>query len=144
MFSDKEAMAELGNNLEKHELRTLQIVGLHAPQVLHHLLDTCSTVEEAKETLLKIKQYYPLWPAIFIIADISGNSFIYEDSTYRNRQNITDGNGKPQIITNFQVHKYSLAIRCRKNFLWQQMPFVDTKSWMRLAPSITVFFQRTI
>lgn len=116
MFSDEEAMAELGNNLEKNELRTPQIVGLHPPQVLRHLLDTCSNVEEAKETLLTIKQYYPLWPAIFIIADISGNSFIYEDSTYRYKQNITDGNGKLQIITNFQVNKHKSLDQMPKEF----------------------------
>lgn len=70
------------------------------------LLDTCATAEQAKEVLLAAKQYYFLVPCHYIVADRSGHSFIYENSTGRNIQRIIDGVGNPQVVTNFQIHKH--------------------------------------
>lgn len=104
IMADEEAIAELGPHLEN--LKPHQIVGLHELQVMRFLLDTCATVEEAKEALLKVKQYYFFAPCHYIIADKTGHSFIYENSTGRNSQYVIDGGGKPQVVTNFQVHKH--------------------------------------
>jgi hypothetical protein len=45
-------------------------------------------------------------PCHYIVADRAGNSFIYENSTGRNVQHVIDGVGKPQVVTNFQIHRH--------------------------------------
>jgi predicted choloylglycine hydrolase len=105
VLADEEAIGELGPKLEMHP-GTPHVVGLHELQVMRYLLDTCATAEEAKEALLTAKQYYTLAPCHYIIADKAGGSFIYENSTGRNAQHIIEGTGRPQVITNFQVHKH--------------------------------------
>jgi predicted choloylglycine hydrolase len=106
IMADEEAIAELGPQLEIHP-GAPRAIGLHELQVMRLLLDTCATVDEAKEALLTIKQYYHFVPNHYIIADRAGHSFIYESSTGRNVQHIIDGAGQPQMVTNFQVHKHS-------------------------------------
>ena len=105
IMADEEAMAALGPHVEPH-LGSMQVTGLHELQVMRWLLDTCATAEEAKEALLTVKQYYFLVRCHYIVADQAGNSFIYENSTGRNVQHVIDGVGKPQVVTNFQVHKH--------------------------------------
>jgi hypothetical protein len=106
IMADEEALAALGPELELHPVSS-QVVGLHELQVMRWLLDTCATAEEAKEALLTVKQYYVFVPCHYIIADKAGHSFVYENSTGRNTQYVIDGNGKPQVVTNFQLHKHS-------------------------------------
>jgi len=105
IMADEDAIAALGPGLEMH-LGSQQATGLHELQVMRWLLDTCATVGEAAEALLTIKQYYFLVPCHYIIADKAGHSFIYENSTGRNVQHVIEGDGRPQVVTNFQVHKH--------------------------------------
>lgn len=102
LMADEEAMAQV------HELHPgpAQAVGLHELQVLRYLLDTCASVDEAKDALLMVKQYYHLVPCHYMIGDRHGNSFVYENSTGRNMQYIVDGQGQPQIVTNFQLYRH--------------------------------------
>ena len=106
ILADEEAIWALGPRIEQH-LGPQQVAGLHELQVMRCLLDSCSTAEEAQEALLTLKQYYFLFPCHYIVADKAGHSFIYENSTGRNVQHVIDGGGKPQVVTNFQVHKHS-------------------------------------
>lgn len=131
IMADEEAMGELGPNLELH-MGPPQIIGLHELQVMHFILDTCSTAEEAKEQLLKIKQYYAFVPCHYIVADKAGNSFIYENSTGRNVQHIIDGTGQPQVVTNFQVHKHPTTdqmpkgeLKLETNAFWRYQKLTD-------------------
>jgi hypothetical protein len=105
IMADEEAIGELGPQLEPH-LGPTQVIGLHELQVMRCLLDTCASTDEAKEALLTAKQYYRLVPCHYIVADKTGNSFIYENSTGRNVQHVIDGAGQPQVVTNFQIHKH--------------------------------------
>jgi hypothetical protein len=105
VLADEEEIGELGPNLEMHP-GTPHVVGLHELQVMRCLLDTCATADEAKEALLTAKQYYTLAPCHYIVADRAGSSFIYENSTGRNVQHVIEGTGRPQVVTNFQVHKH--------------------------------------
>ncbi|MDH4309888.1 MAG: C45 family autoproteolytic acyltransferase/hydrolase, partial [Acidimicrobiia bacterium] len=107
ILADDEGVTALGTNWEPHLARALQVVGLHELAVMRLLLDTCATVAEAQEALLTSKQHYRFVPCHYLIADESGNSFIYEVSTGRNFQHVIDGTGAPQVITNFQIHKHS-------------------------------------
>ncbi|MPW25257.1 hypothetical protein GC105_05580 [Alkalibaculum sp. M08DMB] len=81
-------------------------VGLNELKSIQLLLDTCATVEEAKEALLMNKHFYMFQPIHLLIADRFGNSFIWEYSHAHNKEYIIDGKDKPQIITNFLLHSY--------------------------------------
>jgi predicted choloylglycine hydrolase len=77
-------------------------VGLHETLILRYLLDKCKDVDEARDALLSLKQYYAFIPCHYIVADRSGRSFVFEFSANRNRSLITWGDG-PQCITNHLV-----------------------------------------
>lgn len=125
IMADEEALAALGPNVERHA-GSVQATGLHELQVMRWLLDTCATAEEAKEALLTVKQYYFLVPCHYIVADRAGHSFIYENSTGRNVQHVIDGEGTPQVVTNFQVCKHpqgdaksAEALTIENNAFWR-------------------------
>lgn len=81
-------------------------VGLDECQVLRFLLDTCANIEEAKEALLLVKQYYSFIPNHYLIADRYGKSFVWEYSHAHNREYIIENPGKPLISTNFRLHQH--------------------------------------
>jgi hypothetical protein len=81
-------------------------VGIGSLQMLRLLLDTCATVEEAKEALLTTKQYYEFVPVHYLIADRNGKSFVWEYSQAHNREYIVENPGKPLVTTNFSLHRY--------------------------------------
>jgi hypothetical protein len=81
-------------------------VGLGVVQVLRLLLDTCASVEEAKEALLMNKQYYEFGQVHYLVADRHGKSFVWEYSHAHNREFIVENPGKPLITTNFSLHSY--------------------------------------
>ena len=105
ILADEEGMQALGPNWEPHP-GPQQVVGLHELAVMRLLLDTCATVSEAAEALLTIKQYYRFIPCRYIVADLAGRSFVYENSTGRNVQYVIDGDGQPQLATNFQLSRH--------------------------------------
>src|SRR5215831_19158768 len=81
-------------------------VGLGVLQVLRFLLDTCATVEEAKEALLLTKQYYEFVPVHYLVADRHGKAFVWEYSQAHNREYIVENSGQSLITTNFSLHRY--------------------------------------
>ncbi|HLV81528.1 MAG TPA: C45 family peptidase [Chthonomonadaceae bacterium] len=81
-------------------------VGLNEIEMLRLLLDTCACVEDAKQALLMNKQYYSFLLCHYIIGDRHGQSFVWEYSHAHNREYITEGGGKPQILTNHPLYKY--------------------------------------
>ena len=81
--------------------------GLGELQTMRLLLDTCANVEEAKEALLRTKQYYGYVPLHYLIADRFGNAFVWEYSESHNKEYIIDETpGRPLIMTNFSLHKH--------------------------------------
>jgi penicillin V acylase-like amidase (Ntn superfamily) len=80
-------------------------VGLGELQTLRLLLDTCATVEEAKQTLLQTKQYYQYVPVHYLIADRYGNAFVWEYSESHNKEYVVENPGQPLVMTNFTLHK---------------------------------------
>ena len=93
---------------EKHKMEpTLaSAAGLAELQTIRLLLDTCANVEEAKETLLRTKQYYQYVPVHYLVADRFGNSFVWEYSESHNKEYIIENPGQPLVMTNFTLHKY--------------------------------------
>ena len=80
--------------------------GLAELQTVRLLLDTCANVEEAKEVLLRTKQYYQYIPIHYLVADRFGNSFVWEYSEFHNKEYIIESPGQPLVMTNFTMHKY--------------------------------------
>ena len=80
-------------------------VGLNEIQTLRMLLDTCATVEEAKEALQATKQYYAYVPVHYLIADRNGNAFVWEYSEAHNKEYILESPGEPLVMTNFNLGK---------------------------------------
>ncbi|MCP4205360.1 MAG: linear amide C-N hydrolase [bacterium] len=80
-------------------------VGLHPLQTTRMLLDTCSTVEEAKRQLLMTKTYAFMIPAHFMIADRHGNSFVWEWAFKQHTEHIVEGGGGIQLVTNHLLHE---------------------------------------
>ncbi len=79
-------------------------VGLGELQTLRLLLDTCATVEEAKQTLMATKQYYQYVPIHYLIADRHGNAFVWEYSQTHNKEYVVESPGQPLVMTNFTLH----------------------------------------
>ncbi len=81
-------------------------VGLGELQALRLLLDTCATVEEAKDALLQTKQYYQFVPIHYLIADRHGKSFVWEYSYAHNKEYIIENPGQPLVMTNFSLNQH--------------------------------------
>ena len=81
-------------------------VGLGELQTLRMLLDTCATVEDAKEALRATKQYYQFVPVHYLIADRNGDAFIWAYSGQHNKELIIETPGEPLVMTNFSFYKH--------------------------------------
>jgi predicted choloylglycine hydrolase len=84
-------------------------VGLSEQQVVRYLLDTCATVDEAKDALLAAKHYYFFTPCHFVVADRSGASFVWEHSPRRNREMIVEADPRTDgrlVCTNHLLHRW--------------------------------------
>lgn len=94
--------------MQTHDMQATGVAqaGFNEIQILRFLLDTCATVEEAKLALMSATTYYSYLPCHYIVGDREGNSFVWEWSHARNKHYIIDGNGQPQVTTNFMLHKY--------------------------------------
>ncbi|HEV8201784.1 MAG TPA: C45 family autoproteolytic acyltransferase/hydrolase [Candidatus Polarisedimenticolia bacterium] len=80
-------------------------VGLGELQTLRLLLDTCATVDEAKQTLMATKQYYQYVPIHYLVADRTGAAFVWEYSAVHNKEYIVENPGQPLVMTNFTIHE---------------------------------------
>jgi hypothetical protein len=80
-------------------------VGLGELQTMRLLLDTCATVEDAKQTLMATKQYYQYVPVHYLVADRTGSAFVWEYSEVHNKEYIVESPGQPLVMTNFTIHK---------------------------------------
>jgi hypothetical protein len=83
------------------------MVGLSEQQVVRYLLDTCATVDEAKQALLAAKHYYFFTPCHFVVADASGASFAWEHSPRRNHEVIVDMADAGRLVcTNHLLYRW--------------------------------------
>lgn len=85
-------------------------VGLSEQQVVRYLLDSCATVDEAKQALLLAKQYYLFVPCHFLVADATGRAFVWEYSPGHNIEHILDAiPGEPMVCTNHLLHRWPVT-----------------------------------
>jgi len=95
-----------GESFEKPIMdRREHAIGFNGLLCMRYLLDNCGDVHEAKEAVLYLKHYHIYVPCHYIIADRSGQSFIFEFSRQHNTVHLIDGHG-PQCITNHLISKY--------------------------------------
>lgn len=81
--------------------------GLYIYQLIRLIIDTCATVDEAKEAILNNKITMAILPAHAMIMDAAGNSFIYEVSAKDFSPRFVEGSrNKPFIVTNHSVSEY--------------------------------------
>ncbi len=125
IMADEDAMGSLGPHYEPH-LGPPRITGLHELQVMRWVLDTCATAAEARAALLGVKQYYLAIPCHYLVADEAGDSFVYQNSTGRNVQHVVRGQGRPQLVTNFQLSEHpnlesspDVPLTLETNALWR-------------------------
>jgi hypothetical protein len=81
-------------------------VGLGELQGMRLLLDTCATVEEAREALMCNKHFYSLMPCHYIVADRHGKAFVFEASHARNNEYFIETTENPMIVTNHPLYVY--------------------------------------
>jgi len=105
LMADEEAM---GVMFEPHHAG-IRAVGVDELQIQRMLLDTCATVDEAKELLLTVKQFYQYVPCHYVIADALGRSFVFENSIGRNHSIIIDGSGEALVCTNHEVYRHPVV-----------------------------------
>ncbi len=77
-------------------------VGLNEIQLLRFLLETCADTVEAREALLTAKQHYMFLPCHFLVADATGDSFVWERTA--NREHLVEGRCEVQVVTNHLLH----------------------------------------
>ena len=80
-----------------------RVIGLHPPQIMRLVLDTCANVDEAKVAMLENRIYDVAQGIHYLVADRHGNSFIFEVNHLDQQAYITDNGGKPQVMTNSPV-----------------------------------------
>ncbi|MEV0424598.1 C45 family peptidase [Streptosporangium canum] len=79
--------------------------GLNVTQVPRFLLDTCQNVEQAKQALLGAKQYSEGAPCHYLIADASGQAFVWERGT-QDSEHVIEATAGPLCATNHPLHRY--------------------------------------
>jgi hypothetical protein len=95
------------NESPAQEPSVIPQVGLSEQQIIRYLLDTCATVDEAKQALLLAKQYYFFVPCHFPVADRSGRSFVWEHSPGHNREHIVEPSASDRMVcTNHLLHRW--------------------------------------
>lgn len=80
-------------------------VGLNPTQLPRFVLDTCTTVDEAKQALLGAKQYDVGVPLHYLIADASGQAFVWERG-HGGVEHILDAGEGPMCVTNHLLHRH--------------------------------------
>lgn len=79
--------------------------GLAEHEICRYLLETCATAREAAEALCEAKQYYSFVPCHYLVADQTGEAFVWEYSIAHNREHIIWADG-PQVVTNHLLHRH--------------------------------------
>jgi predicted choloylglycine hydrolase len=79
-------------------------VGLASAQLPRFLLDTCTSVEEAKAALLDAKQYDLGTPLHYLVGDATGAAFVWERGPGGD-EHITESDGA-LCLTNHLLHRH--------------------------------------
>ena len=78
--------------------------GLSDCQVTNLVMSTCSDLPEAQKILESNSIYFPILDMHFIVADTSGNSFVWDRDAHGGQGHFTYNNGGSQVITNHPLY----------------------------------------
>jgi hypothetical protein len=79
--------------------------GIHEIQLSRFVLDRCSTVEDAIETLYGTKQYDNFITCHYLVADAHGDAFVWERDTHNAEHAVRAADG-PMCVTNYLLHRH--------------------------------------
>lgn len=82
-------------------------VGLSESQVVQYVLSNCASAGEARDALRLAKHYYLAMPCHYVVADRSGDVFVWEHSRHHNRELVVTpprGSGGRMVCTNHLLH----------------------------------------
>lgn len=79
-------------------------VGLNEIQTPLFLLETCANAQEARAALRAAPHYHAGTPNHFLVADRSGDAFVWEMSSSGDEMHIIDANGAALCVTNHLLH----------------------------------------
>ncbi|MGN9782975.1 C45 family autoproteolytic acyltransferase/hydrolase [Nonomuraea sp. ZG12] len=79
-------------------------VGLSSVQAPRFLVDTCETVEQAKQALLGAKHYDHGMGLHYLVADAHGGAFVWERGK-DGSEHIIENPGEPLAVTNHLLHR---------------------------------------
>lgn len=97
---------DLGNPSTDPNLLGDDVGGLNMLQLDRLILDTCSTVDDAKKVILNNKLVQGFLPGHLQVCDRFGRSFIFDISSTDFSYHYTENNGQPQVITNHAIFLY--------------------------------------
>jgi hypothetical protein len=98
-------VALLADDMSKKHTRGTPWIGLGEIDLTRYILDKAASAKEAR-ALLKSVPYYATFTAChYMIADSTGDSFIFEVDS-QDKHHVIDGKGKPQIVTNHSLFEY--------------------------------------
>ncbi|RBM21031.1 peptidase C45, acyl-coenzyme A - 6-aminopenicillanic acid acyl-transferase [Prauserella sp. PE36] len=80
-------------------------VGLGSTQLPRFVLDTCATAEQARMALLGAKQYDLGAPLHYLVADASGDAFVWERGPGGD-EHIVDAGSAALCVTNHYLHRH--------------------------------------
>jgi hypothetical protein len=80
-------------------------VGLNPMQLPRFVLDTCATAEDARRALLHAKQYDLGAPLHYLIADATGDAFVWERG-HGGVEHVVDAGDGPLCVTNHPLHRH--------------------------------------
>ncbi|MEJ3653520.1 C45 family peptidase [Actinomycetes bacterium KLBMP 9759] len=83
-------------------------VGLSSLQLPRFLLDTCATAEEARAALYGAKQYDHGVPLHYLVADASGDAFVWERAS-GGQEYVTRSDRGALCVTNHQLFRHGTA-----------------------------------
>lgn len=82
-------------------------VGLSEQQGVRYLLETCRTVDEARDALRWAKQCYQFIPCHFLVRDRTGRAFVWERSRGHNIEHVVEMTGNVLACTNHLLHRWA-------------------------------------
>lgn len=81
-------------------------IGLTEIRLTRFLLDRCANAAEARVALQNAPFNYAFIPCHYMVCDAKGDSFVWEITPDLKRRFVTDGKGKPQIVTNHLLAQF--------------------------------------
>lgn len=99
------AVALLADDMAGEAVRTEE-ASVNEIELPRLVLEKCASAKEARTLLASLDFHFSFVPCHYLIADASGDSFVFEYSPNRKKRFFIEGRGKPQIVTNHALNRF--------------------------------------